>query len=70
MWRMVKNHPAATAQYPFVIVQKGTVVALVEKERDARFIAQSEGRIHDLEMDCSSLTLQKYGKLITERKIS
>jgi hypothetical protein len=70
MWRMVKNHPEATEAYPFAIVQKGQVVALVKKERDARFIAQSEGRIHDLETDCSSLTLQKYGKNITERKVS
>jgi hypothetical protein len=53
-----------------VIVQKGQVVALVKKERDARFIAKSEGRIHDLETDCSSLMLQKYGKNITERKVS
>ncbi len=68
MWRMVKDHPEATVEYPFAIVQKGQVVALVKKERDARFIAQADGRIHDLETDCSSLTLQNYGKLITERK--
>jgi hypothetical protein len=70
MWKMIKNHPEATAEYPFAIVQKGRVVALVKRERDARFIAKSEGRIHDLETDCSSLTLQKYGKNITERKVS
>jgi hypothetical protein len=70
MWKLIKNHPEATEAYPFAIVQKGQVVALVKKERDARTIAQSEGRIHDLEMDSSSLTLQKYGKIITERKTS
>jgi hypothetical protein len=67
---MVKNHPESNAEFPFAIVQKGQVVALVKKERDARFIAQSEGHIHNLETDCSSLTLQKYGKNITERKTS
>ena len=67
MWRMVKNHPEATEAYPFAIVQKGQVVALVKKERDAREIAQSAGRMHDLEMDYSSLRAQNYGRMMQGR---
>ena len=67
MWKMVNDHPEATAEYPFAIVQKGQVVALVKKERDARFIAQAEGRIHDLEMDYSSLRAQNYGRMMQGR---
>lgn len=70
MWKMVKDHTEATAEYPFAIVQKGRVVALVKKERDARVIAQSEGRMHDLEMDCSSLRAQNYGRMLQGRRAS
>lgn len=67
MWKMVKDHAETTAEYPFAIVQKGQVVALVKKERDARSIAQSDGRIHDLEMDYSSLRAQNYGRMMQGR---
>ena len=67
MWKMVKNHPEATAEYPFAIVQKGRVVALVKKERDAREIAQLAGRMHDMEMDYSSLRAQNYGRMMQGR---
>ena len=67
MWKMIKNHPEATEAYPFAIVQKERVVALVKQERDARFIAQSEGRIYDLEMDYSSLRAQNYGRMMQGR---
>jgi hypothetical protein len=67
---MEKDHPESNAEFPFAIIQKGRVVALVKLERDARFIAKSQGRISSLEMNNSSLTLQRLGRIARDGKSS
>ena len=42
MWKLVKGHPEASAEYPFAIVQKGRVVALVKGRFSASRVSDSK----------------------------
>jgi hypothetical protein len=45
MWRMVKEHPEANTEYPFAIVQKGRVVALVKGKFTASRVSDSKAML-------------------------